>query len=79
MSMYDSLMSSLTAEERATFVDHPNPEASRLAVARLALPKDEADHAVQLVQLYYAHDRRQLVPLSDAVRLACRAFEAARR
>lgn len=77
MAMYDALMSSLTAEERSTFVDHPNAEAVQLAVTRLALPQDEADHAVQVVQLYYAHNRDHLVPLSDAVRLACRAFEVA--
>jgi len=79
MAMYDALMSSLTMQERSTFVDHPNAEAVRLAVTRLAWPHAEADHAVQVVQLYYAHNRDRLVPLSDAVRLACRTFEAARQ
>ncbi|MGM9481775.1 hypothetical protein ACS5PN_11385 [Roseateles sp. NT4] len=75
MAMYDALMSSLTMEERLTFVDHPNAEAVRLAVTQLAWPHAEADQAVQVVQLYYAHNR--VVPFSDAVRLAGRAFEAA--
>lgn len=77
MSMYDALMSSLPEGERSRFVDHPNAEAARLAVTQLAWPRAEADHAVQVVQLYYAHNRDRLVSLSDAVHLACRAFEAA--
>lgn len=77
MAMYDALMGSLTMEERLTFVDHPNAEAVRLAVTRLAWPQVEADHAVQVVRHYYVHNRDRLVPFSDAVRLAGRAFEAA--
>jgi hypothetical protein len=77
MAMYDSLMSSLTIEERSRFVDHPSAEAVRLAVARLAWPDTEADYAVQVAQLYYGHNRDRLVPLGDVVRLACRAFEVA--
>lgn len=75
MAMYDALMSSLTMEERLTFVDHPNAGAVRLAVTRLSWPQAEAERAVQIVQLYYAHNR--VVSLSDAVRLTGRAFEAA--
>jgi len=77
MAMYDALMSSLTVEERSRFVDHPNAEAARLVVTRLAWPQDEADHAVQVVQLYYDHNRAHLVPFSGAVGLARRAVEAA--
>jgi len=79
MSMYDALMSSLTTEERLTFGDHPNAEAVKLAVTRLAWPRDEADYALHMVRLYYAHNRERLVPLSDAVRLACRALQTARQ
>lgn len=76
MVMYDALMSSLTAAERSTFVDHPNTQAVRLAVTRLAWPQAEADRAVQVVQLFYAHNRDRLVTLGEAVRLARHALEA---
>lgn len=79
MAMYDALMSSLPAGERSRFVDHPNAEAVRQAVARLGWPQAEADHAVQVVRLYYAHNRDRLIPLSDAVHLACLAFNASSR
>jgi hypothetical protein len=76
MAMYDALMASLTAEERSTLADHPNAEAARLAVTRLAWPHDEADYAVRAVQLYYDHTRK-LIPLNVVLRLACLAFEGA--
>jgi hypothetical protein len=75
--MYDALLSALTNDERAQYSDHPNAAAARTAATRLALPEDQADHAVQVVWLYYAHNRDTLVPLSDAVYLACLVYEAA--
>ncbi len=79
MSMYDALMSVLTSEERSLYADHPSAAAAQLALSRLTLPKEAATQAVQVVQLYYAHNRDRLVPLSDAVGLACLAFEEASR
>lgn len=77
--MYDALLSVLSEGERAQYADHPNAAAARAAVNSLALPQDQADHAVQVVWLYYAHNRNHLVPLSDAVHLARLAFDAASR
>lgn len=78
MAMYDALMSTLTADERSLYVDHPNAAAVRLAVKRLALTTNDAESAVRFVELYYLPDRTRIVALADAVRLARRVLEAAR-